>query len=234
MFSLNINIKNQSKEALLQELESLKLESTIVEYTPTVGIEVWHDEDAENPTECGLYEIYSFSTRHSNYEHPDDIEDVDALVESGRAFLLSYYEHGNCVWSLQGQGPQCRFDSVNVAGIIILKDDYLEDLEGEELYKVVSSLLEEYTAYCNGNTYGYSISSDDLDMYEESCGGYIIHNEQSRKDMAESIAWNLPADVATVLNLTHSDYISDIVDVDDIKAAMEARKAKDKGEKHNV
>jgi hypothetical protein len=40
-------------------------------------------------------------------------------LRTGLAFFASYYQHGRCVWFLPGEGPNCPWDSVRVAGLLV-------------------------------------------------------------------------------------------------------------------
>lgn len=169
---------------------------------------LWHDQDAESPTEYdGAWKLYSFSRRHKAFKHPDHFFEDGALnaelqrkLDSGLAFLLSYYEHGLCVWSLKGTGPQCPWDSVDVAGILVW--EHAEDEMGattvEARTKDAASFLESYTAWCNGQVYGFTIEdertlpcghTERVDL--ESCGGYYGND---LKCMAEAIREGLNGD----------------------------------------
>jgi hypothetical protein len=113
-------------------------------------------------------------------------------IENGLAFRLQYFEHGLCRWDLAGQGPQCRWDSVQFAGMLILVNpwDGWEELNFNQKQKWAQNFLEVYTNWCNGCCYWYKIEKvtscehcgheilEDVD----SCGGYIGY-----KDVKEAI-----------------------------------------------
>lgn len=150
---------------------------------------------AENPAkECDA-RVVSFSRRHTSFDHPDGWYDGDRRprtmggyrrqLKAGTAFELSYFEHGNCVWSLRGEGPQCRWDSVGLAGILFLPD-YVK--ESHKTYakreEWARNFLEYYTDWCNGEVYimfeeidgdlddPYSVSGCDVDtVARERAGG---------------------------------------------------------------
>jgi len=125
-----------------------------------------HDDFPDNPAECDGWKLHSFSHRHASFKHPDHF-DVDedkelaAKLKNGLAFWLAYFEHGNCVWSISGEGPQCRWDSVQRAGILIWEDD--ESNIGAKSYEDRSEdarrFLSRYTAWCNGEVYGYTVKA---------------------------------------------------------------------------
>lgn len=130
------------------------------------------DEDAHMPEGSG-WKLYSFSTRHTSFKHPDKFFNDDPEIEPtelqkevaeklkiGHAFLLSYFEHGNCKWSLQGEGPECRWDSVHTAGIVIFDESECGPMGAETVEdraKDAESFLETYTCWCNGEVYGYEV-----------------------------------------------------------------------------
>lgn len=171
-----------------------------------------YDRDAENPANYdGQWTIYSFGRRHCNYKDPDDFFEsrkVDGRwvhvpksiglrrkLETGTAFLLSYYEHGACQWSLAGTGPQCQWDSVSFAGLLVWEHP-VKDMGAKtyaEREKDAEQFLETYTNWCNGYVYGYIIEEEvtlpcghtetkDVD----SCWGFF-----EPKHMAEEVRVNV-------------------------------------------
>lgn len=152
-----------------------------------------YDQDTENPTELDYsWSFYSFSAKHINYADPykfisrkttrDNFVPLSRYrrkYETGLFYPLSYYEHGNCVWSLKGEGPQCRWDTTQLAGVAIWEHPAsaigAKDLETRR--EDCRASLRTYTDWCNGNCYWFSIERYDAaeDMYVnvESCGGFI-------------------------------------------------------------
>jgi hypothetical protein len=123
-----------------------------------------HDDSPTNPMERdGQWTLYSFNNRHNSYKDPDKFLPpsigLRRKLTAGLAFLLSYYEHGNCEWSLQDQGVQDRWDTVRCAGILIWEHpvDEMGAKTYEDRAKDANSFLETYTCWCNGEVYGYTI-----------------------------------------------------------------------------
>jgi hypothetical protein len=129
-------------------------------------IKFWHDDHSTDPCEDD-WQVYSFNRRHHNYRQPDEFEDDEELqtkLKVGLAFPLSYYEHGQCLWSLGGAlppGARCPWDSVGYAGLIVWEQD-----EGNIGAKTVEDRREDatrfinrYTMWCNGEIYGYTIEA---------------------------------------------------------------------------
>ena len=146
-----------------------------------IRVVVETDNDIENPAEYGGWKVASFNRRHIAYQDPDRWfeggEPIDgAAFDEGRAFKLAYYEHGLCQWSLSGEGPRCRFDTVDCAGVLYYDgaDDGLPDgYEARE--KAARAFLVVYTDWCNGAGLGYRIELiDDMGDAKEadSCWGF--------------------------------------------------------------
>jgi hypothetical protein len=153
-----------------------------------VKVELYHDE-AEDPHDMGdgIWTLKQFSRRHMHYVDPDDLgiergpdnaitstdPDLAEKLRNGLAFVVSYYEHGRCAWSIYGTGPQCRWDNVGIAGILVWENDP-SDMGAEtieERQKDAAAFLDTYTAWCNGDVYGYSITDTEGDI-DDACGGY--------------------------------------------------------------
>jgi len=140
------------------------------------------DDSPTNPMERGDGEwtLYSFNSRHISYKNPDKFLPpslgLRRKLDVGTAFLLSYYEHSGCVWSLQGDGPQCRWDSVQCAGILLWEHPVsnMGAKTYEDRAKDAASFLETYTCWCNGEVYGYEI--EDVTNCKE-CGHEIVKDD---------------------------------------------------------
>jgi len=166
-------------------------------------IKLWHDDiTMENPCEYDGWKVYSFSDRHTNHKSPEKIgfdyddddnfgpdEDLKAKLDTGLAFTLDYFEHGQCKWSLAGEGPQCRFDTARFAGIIIWEGDEgdIGPVSVEGRRKDAKAFIARYTLWCNGEIYGYTVEAfrkcvacgqdeeltdEEAGFYLPSCGGY--------------------------------------------------------------
>lgn len=128
-----------------------------------------NDDSPENPCDFdSQWKLYSFNRKHRSYKSPDaffpDGKPSIGLrrkLATGTAFILDYYEHGLCKWSLGGEGPSCRWDTSEGAGILVwehpVKDMGAKTREARA--KDAASFLETYTCWCNGDVYGYSVEN---------------------------------------------------------------------------
>lgn len=162
-------------------------------------IKFWNDDCAESPADNdGQWKPYSFSHRHSNFTDPSDLgfdedghpeKELQAKLDAGLAFTLSYFEHGQCVWSIQGDGPQCRWDNVSFAGLLVWEheEDDIGATTYEDRRKDAAAFIERFTLWCNGEVYGYTMEAfrvcgscdQDVELSDEeaeldlpSVGGY--------------------------------------------------------------
>ncbi len=162
-------------------------------HTQKVRVLIASDSDCGDPSAAGgddgCWRIWSFNSRHINHKgystfgfyrngdllKVEELEDADSItveelnelarkLEVGLAFKLGYYEHGGCVWFLQGQGPPgtgCQFDGTPFAGLLVWEED--EENIGAKTYedraKDATGFIETYTAWCNGECYGYSVDN---------------------------------------------------------------------------
>lgn len=143
---------------------------------------IGHDPDVEWP-ESGYdgWKPVSFNRRHSNFDHPwhYDLSRREFIwlrrkIQVGLAFWLSYYEHSLCRWSLRGEGPRCRWDCVDVAGILIWtgKPSGIGAKTHEDRASDARRFLEAYTDWCNGSCYWFSLEDAQGEPLD-SCGGFI-------------------------------------------------------------
>lgn len=161
-------------------------------------IKLAHDEFVPNPLEefDGQWTHHSFSRKHTNYTDPETLlEMVDGEVralepelqqklDSGLAFILSCYQHSGTLWSIQGSGPQCRWDTAQVAGLFVW--EHAEEDMGaktvEDRRKDAQLALDTYNAWCNGDTYYFEVEEEltsacghkeRRDIDDGSCGGFV-------------------------------------------------------------
>jgi hypothetical protein len=146
------------------------------------------DGDCGNPCEDdeGMGTMYSFNRRHSNFIHPNDVESKVEKRFRKYGVFLSYYEHGNCLWDVQGgerygMCPDKQWDGVGTAGFWVPNDVLLGEIRyrfnkwkkeqklrkttkeqrSEQYAKITRELArqccETYTSWCNGDCYGYVV-----------------------------------------------------------------------------
>ena len=87
-------------------------------------VTVEHDQDTDAPTEGdGNWSFYSFSRRHINFKHPEELDtkEVRQKLRRGLAFVLSCYQHGGVQWWIKGEAghPSCPFDTADTAGLLV-------------------------------------------------------------------------------------------------------------------
>jgi hypothetical protein len=77
---------------------------------------------------------------------------IQKMYENKQIFVCEFYSHSLDVWSLLGEGPQCRFDTVSFAGLLIWKGDvYKYAGAGTDRESTARELLDAYNAYANGD-----------------------------------------------------------------------------------
>jgi hypothetical protein len=143
------------------------IETTTVERGgQTFRIRIYPDGDTPNPlkdwSEMGT--ILSLNRRHASF-NPSRVE--FAIENDPDAVPLSYYEHGQCLWSVAAELPaacRCRFDSVAFAGVWLPDAETLASAKGYGgftrrmfMRKRARQACEAYTQWCNGEVYGYDI-----------------------------------------------------------------------------
>jgi len=153
-----------------------------------VFVTIEHDQDCENPCEEGACNgtILSFNRKHINFK-PDEINKAikaDLKRKYRRVLPLSYFEHGNSLWDVQGGPiistcPDMRWDGVQFAGVWIADADLskmaLQQAKEElpktathqqlvaaydqKLRAIAIPVCQEYTAWCNGECYAITVKA---------------------------------------------------------------------------
>ncbi len=194
-------------------------------------LKLWNDGDCENPCQDSDWKVYSFSRKHNSFRNPSfffvDSEDqslglkpelLAQLDEGETAFALSYYEHGNALWSLANEGPTCQFDSVKFAGFLIWEGS-IEDLANwvgpiaevstkEERKKQARQFLDMYTKWINGSVYGYTLEDAENNEISSCSGCYNIEEmaESIREEVRGQAELKIEGDAAWLAN--HYDFTS--------------------------
>lgn len=163
-----------------------------------ITVQASQDYDAECPLDMmsDLVEFHSFSPRHSRYKDPDSFglyRDKDGRftssdigvrtkLKAGTAVLLSYFSHGNCDWSIAPEKPTFTFDSVGVAGILLMQRSL--HTSKEDRLRFAGSVLDEYTAWSNGEVYHIKFP-ENSDFEKFDCGGIYDVKEYLNEVLAE-------------------------------------------------
>ncbi len=179
-------------------------------------IEILHDQDCESPLDFDLaWKLYSFSNRVGpNNSNPEDLGLAPHLDEYGEpivrnpglrrklavglAHFVSCYQHSGIQWGLRGEVHQCRWDTAQIAGLLIWEHKPGElSKDKEQRTKDARTCLAQYTAWCNGECYGFSVSEVDEDGEEieahDSCFGFIVADKADAIYFFEQAGACIPA-----------------------------------------
>ena len=159
--------------------DSTNWESTRILDNKLIAFVSFHyDQNALNPCEDvdGSGTIRSLSTKHINNISIEEIEDIliDKICKE-QTILLSYFEHGNCIWGVQGtmdSMPDFKWDGVSFAGVWIPDKECIASVDiwekeakeknkkfnrYEKFVEMAKQACETYTSWSNGEVYGYRI-----------------------------------------------------------------------------
>ena len=150
--------------------------------------------DSDSDPECPLdspraWSFVSFHRHNRFFKDPPglirvgngDVKAVDPGLRSklrrGLAFVLECYSHSETRYSLKGEGPQCRWDTAPVAGLLIWEhaSNEMGAKSCEERAESARLALAEYNAWANGRVFGYSLAPADREASPDaadSCWGF--------------------------------------------------------------
>jgi len=161
-------------------------------------IEILLDQDAECPDGWDdQWKLYSFCTRHAHYANPGGLLQDDfgntpiglrRKLTVGTAFFLSYFEHGRCRWGLAGSMdgmPDFQWDGVGVAGLLVWEHpvSHLGPKTRKDREADAECFLSAFTAWANGDVYGYVVRDDDGEELD-SCFGF--YGDDIRRAVADA------------------------------------------------
>lgn len=191
---------------------------------------VSHDKFAEDPLNDSEWKLYSFSHRHANSRSHEDFFQVDRYgdvnwaigfkrkAQYGLAHILSCYQHSGTSWSLKGEGTQCRWDTAQIAGVLVWEGKAADcGSTPEEREAYARGTLETYTEWLNGGTYQFTLEDEENDIHE-SCGGFYGSGQELAEQMLEHICEHLDG---TAFEFHSSEYV---VTEQDFYAAMVHRR----------
>ena len=147
--------------------------------------------------------------------------------------VMSYYEHGSCRWMV-GESvvpDHGGFDTVGVAGVIVWNGGdndrawWWNDLTNMKRREILDAIAVEYTMWCNGETYAYSLEglsmcgecghiASDTIIEIDSCGGIIGTErliEMIREEMSGIDADDIEIGGECGYVIQASDLVSDVV-----------------------
>lgn len=141
-------------------------------HTKTLTLNVWNDSDTECPIGFSgddhekIVDFRDSSIETDTYQDYDEDWHQWLLkeIQDGTAYFLRMREHSDVTWSLLDGVPE----KSEISGIYFLPSDVPEN----ERALYAKAAISEYTEWCNGSCYGYSISNE-KGITTDSCGGFI-------------------------------------------------------------
>ena len=124
----------------------------------------------EHPQMFLSWELYSFSNRHSNYSSPEKYAHRLSRVNSpvskaswlkklnaNTGFWLDCYQHSGIIWSMHGEGMQCRFDTAPWGGVLVGNYSDLKKMTHSEREESARKALDIYNSYFNGAVFEFNL-----------------------------------------------------------------------------
>jgi hypothetical protein len=174
-------------------------------------ISVYHDMDAENPTEWGNFTIVQFADwgtiAHEDRDTSDYFTEGGALtaetlegLRTGKMFCITYRNHSSAGQRYYDLQEDYDNDSYSMDGFIIFEDDYIKDTTFEERKQYAKGDLQTYTDWANGDVYTFWVThpeheggdSDTLSgIYGDEYGFQpVIDEAQSMIDAEEAAPYH--------------------------------------------
>lgn len=148
------------------------------------------DSDCDNPLENDEYMGHIYEARRNgptlaDFNQAMGIDEYGARFKAPDPFavMLDYYEHGQCQYSVAGEGMQCRFDTVKGNVVFVPSDQQREELvalpvdEAQgKVREYAAQACDTYTDWRNGNCFGVVVATYDTEgtpTSEDACWGFI-------------------------------------------------------------
>jgi hypothetical protein len=180
-----------------------------------IFVTIEYDSDCNNPCDDdGMGSIRSLSNRHINNIDYDEAKQL--LEDDPDVIPLSYYEHGNSIWMVAGSarentpGIEFQWDGTRFAGVWIPDDCCRESYTKQDgltrrewMAKLAECCCETYTAWANGECYGFRIAAYELRKDEDTGDNYEEEDDYRFKDELEEdscyghIGWDYAVQATT-------------------------------------
>lgn len=154
---------------------------------------LWLDQDTESPLSYDssvkmvvLHRRYSDPAKGECGTTPESVAAWERKNKrSWHIVPLWMYDHSGTVYRAGERNPfTCPWDSGRVGIIAIRKSEFPKDKRQE----AIDSICEAYTAWANGDCWGYDIVDDNGETVD-SCGGFIGRDyaEQCAQEALEAL-----------------------------------------------
>ncbi len=162
-------------------------------------IEIWRDDSHDNPRREYDHEG-KFWTWESRTISPDPVpswaspgedleEEIRERLTDVRMILPVFkYEHSGVIYRVSPFADP--WDS-GQAGVIIAAGPAFKDITDEEVTAWLTSEVDEYSAWANGEVYGYKVFRGEEEV--DSCWGFIGSDHEKSGLMDQALANVKPA-----------------------------------------
>lgn len=119
----------------------------------------------------------------------DDFDKERRRLDKGKSSSIAWYHpvyaYCHSGWAFSRSPFSCRFDSALLGFAFIstkrAKADKIDVTDQDKLLEMLDACLNEFTAYANGEVYGYEILDSDSEIVE-SCWGFLGGSEYCLKE----------------------------------------------------
>ena len=129
-------------------------------------VDVYQDDWTDNPTSWGTFKLHDF-TRYGDADINDYLTDdgkvkpaIQSKIRAGKMWWVDKYDHSVVVWSLTGEGMNCRWDTSPRAGLLELDDDVIKGVSKTERERYARGYLATYNQWLNGDVWTATIRTD--------------------------------------------------------------------------
>ncbi len=109
---------------------------------------------------------------------------LDGTIGNKYAVVLDVYEHSGIAYSIAGSGTQCQFDTARGGAVWVPDACAIENFGEKSAHEYAKSCVETYSAWANGECYGYVIEKHP-GGHVESCWGFI-GNSDAQEQLKEA------------------------------------------------
>jgi hypothetical protein len=172
-------------------------EAVLVLTSGNKRLEIYRDEDPENPRECwdNLGTMYCFHRRyHLGDKHGFSAVDAETLENSPESISIPIYMYDHGGVTLRSTPFGCRWDSGKLGFISVTKKKVRKEYgwklitksRRERIWGCLRAEIEVYDMYLQNECYGYKLFVDGIET--ESCWGFYGHDHK-KSGLFEQSGW---------------------------------------------
>jgi hypothetical protein len=121
-------------------------------------IKIFHDSNMDSPIDQpGVEAFFCYNRNSIYYMKPGDAYRLEKYKKQKGVVVIeiSCYAHGSEQWGIRGEVFQCRWDTTQIAGHLVLSKK--EFGKNADFFGIAREIMKDFSSWVNGECYGYNV-----------------------------------------------------------------------------